>query len=86
MELPEGALTAQVSGDIGLDGKVLVIRRIRVDYRLMLAEEHRATAERVHEVHADHCPVARTLRGCVEIVTELGFQPGQYRRGETPPR
>ncbi len=53
------------------DGKVLVIRRIFVTYHLKLAPEHRETAERVHGFHADYCPVARTIRGCVEIHTEL---------------
>jgi uncharacterized OsmC-like protein len=31
----------------------------------------RETAERVHTVHIEACPVARTLRGCVEISTAL---------------
>lgn len=55
---------------------MLVIRRIQVTYHLRVAEEHRETVERVHSVHADHCPVARTLKGCVEITTELQLQAG----------
>lgn len=58
-------------GEIGKDGKVLVVRRIQVTYRLKIAPEQRETAERVLGFHADFCPVARTIRGCVEISTAL---------------
>lgn len=50
---------------------VLVIKRITVNYRLHVAEEHRADAERVHGVHARHCPVARSLEGGIDVRTEL---------------
>jgi uncharacterized OsmC-like protein len=50
---------------------VLVVRRIHVTYRLKISPEHRETAERVLGFHADFCPVARTIRGCVEISTAL---------------
>jgi organic hydroperoxide reductase OsmC/OhrA len=60
-------------GNVGKDGKVLVIRSIQVTYRLQVGLEHRDTARRVHEFHAGFCPVARTLEGCVRIETELGF-------------
>jgi uncharacterized OsmC-like protein len=56
---------------VELDGKVLVIRRIHVTYHLRLDPEQRQTAERVLGVHADACPVARTLRGCITISTAL---------------
>ncbi len=58
-------------GDIGKDGKVLIIRRIHVAYRLEADEEHRETIERVHGFHAEFCPVARSIQGCIEIETEL---------------
>jgi len=48
-----------------------VIRRIHVRYQLKCAAASRATAERVLGFHADFCPVARTLMGCVEISTSL---------------
>jgi len=60
-----------VRGDIGKDGKVLIIRRIHVAYRLEADEEHRETIERVHGFHAEFCPVARSIQGCIEIETEL---------------
>jgi organic hydroperoxide reductase OsmC/OhrA len=54
-----------------LDGKVMVIKRIHVTYHLKLNSEQRETAEKVHGFHADYCPVARTMKGCVDITTEL---------------
>ncbi len=50
---------------------MLVIRRITVTYHLDVPSEHRDIVQRVLRIHADHCPVARTLRGCVEITTKL---------------
>jgi len=48
-----------------------VVRRIHVRYRLRLRPEQRAAAERAHGAHAGHCPVYRTIRGCVDITTSL---------------
>jgi len=51
-----------------------VIKRIHVRYHLKLRPEQRDAAERAHGAHQSHCPVARTLRGCVEIITELALE------------
>jgi organic hydroperoxide reductase OsmC/OhrA len=48
-----------------------VIKRIHVRYHLKLRAEQREAAERAHGAHQGHCPVARTLRGAVEITTGL---------------
>ena len=53
---------------------MLVIKRIHVTYHLKLKSEQRETAERVLDFHADKCPVARTLKGCVDISTELNME------------
>lgn len=53
---------------------MLVIRRIHVRYRLKLDPEQRETAERVHDMHAEYCPVARTIRGCVDVTTTLEME------------
>ncbi len=58
-------------GEIEKDGRVLVVKRIHVDYHLKLAPENREAAIRAHELHADSCPIARTLRDCVQITTRL---------------
>ena len=67
----EGRLTSKATGEIELDGKVLVIRRIHVHYHLAVDPAKRDMAERVLGFHADACPVARTLGGCIAITTEL---------------
>jgi uncharacterized OsmC-like protein len=56
---------------------VLVIRRIRVRYRLTLRADQREAAERAHAAHQARCPVARTLRGAVEITTALELEEGE---------
>jgi uncharacterized OsmC-like protein len=45
-----------------------------VVYQLKLDPANRETAERVHGMHADYCPVARTIRDCVTITTELKME------------
>jgi uncharacterized OsmC-like protein len=60
-------------GEVELEGKTLVVKRIEVTYRgLQVAEQDREKVERVLAVHADGCPVARSLRGSIEITTQLG--------------
>jgi hypothetical protein len=57
-----------------LEDRVLVIRRIRVRYLLRgCPADRREAAERAHGLHAQRCPVARTIGGCVDIRTELTF-------------
>ena len=52
----------------------MVIKRIHVTYHLKIQPEQRETAEKVHGFHADYCPVARTMKGCVDISTELKME------------
>jgi uncharacterized OsmC-like protein len=55
-----------------LEDKVLVIKRIRVKYRLTgCPDDKREVAERAHGFHASRCPVARSIGGSIEITTEL---------------
>ncbi len=63
-------------GDVEKDGSVLVIRRIHVNYKLRVPDpdEVRDTVARVLEMHADSCPVARSLKGAIDITTEVEFQ------------
>ena len=60
-------------GEVGKDGKVLIIERIHVTYYLKTDESNRETAERVHGFHADYCPVARSIKDSIAITTELQF-------------
>lgn len=58
-------------GEVETEEGVLVIKRIKVTYRLGVSSEHRAEVERVHGFHARFCPVARSLEGGIEITTQL---------------
>ena len=53
---------------------MLVVRRIHVTYDLRLRPEQRAAAARAHAVHADRCPVYRTIRSCIETTTSLQME------------
>lgn len=67
-------MTSDVRGEVGKDGNVLLIKRIHVTYHLKLAADMRETAERVHGFHANYCPVARSIRDCIEITTSLEME------------
>ncbi len=60
-----------MTGEIELDGHTLVIRRIYVHYKLHAPEDRRETVERVHNIHTDHCPVARSVKGAIEVRTSF---------------
>ena len=55
----------------------MVVKRIHVTYHLKLVPDQRETAQRVLEFHADFCPVARTLRGSVDITTSVEMEDGK---------
>ncbi len=57
------------------DGRVLVIKRIKQIFRLTASEDDRQTVERVLGVYADSCPVARSVKGSIEITSEMEFTP-----------
>ncbi|MBK5108696.1 MAG: OsmC family protein [Anaerolineales bacterium] len=67
----EGRLHSLATGEIEKDGNVLVVRRIHVTYYLKAESEEIDKIKRAHEFHADNCPVARTIRDCVAITTNL---------------
>jgi uncharacterized OsmC-like protein len=54
-----------------------VVKRIHVTYHLVVDEvviadeAKRAAIDRVLGFHAERCPVARTIGGCVDITTSL---------------
>ena len=51
-----------------------MVKRIHVKYTLKLDPEKHAAAGRAHEHHARYCPVARTIRDCVDITTSLEME------------
>ncbi|MBA2511807.1 MAG: OsmC family protein [Rubrobacter sp.] len=68
-------LRAETVGEVEADGKVLVIKRIKQTFHLAVPEEDRETVERVLSVYADSCPVARSVKGSIEISSEIDFLP-----------
>jgi len=55
------------------DNRVLIIKRIHVTYFLKTDEANRETAVRVHGLHADYCPVYKSIYMSIDITTELQF-------------
>jgi uncharacterized OsmC-like protein len=66
---------ADTVGEIETEGKVLVIKRIKQTFHLTADEKDRETIERMLEVYADSCPVARSIKDSIEISSELDFSP-----------
>jgi uncharacterized OsmC-like protein len=64
-------LYAESAGEIETEGKVLVLKRIKTTFHLTADEKDRETIERVVKVYADGCPVARSIKGSIEIISEL---------------
>ena len=49
-----------------------MIRRIHVTYQLRAAPGvDRAAIDRVMGFHVDRCPVARSIKGCIAISTDI---------------
>lgn len=68
-------LYADTVGEIEVESKVLVIKRIKQTFHLSADEGDREKIERVLDVYADSCPVARSIKGSIEISSELEFTP-----------
>ena len=62
-------MSGEIHGEIEDENGVIVIKRIHAAYRLQASEEARETVERVHAMHADHCPVYRSIHRAIEITT-----------------
>ena len=65
------SLDADTVGEIEVENKVLVIKRIKQTFHLTADENDRQTIERVLGVYADSCPVARSIKDSIEISSEL---------------
>jgi len=60
-------IQSDVEGDIEAVDKVLRITRIRVRYRLRIPAGMREKAERAVATHAEKCPAANSVRGCIDL-------------------
>ena len=61
-------------GEVEKDEGVLIIKRIHVQYHLKASADDEEAVRRVHEFHADKCPVYRTIHGCVDVSTDLAIE------------
>lgn len=64
-----------MTGEVELEDKVLVIRRIHVRMELKVTPEQGETAKRVHDLYMSSCPLYRTLRTAIAITSELALLP-----------
>lgn len=68
-------LVGHARGEIELDAKVLIIKRIHVAYSgLDIDDDQRDVVQRVLDTHARGCPVARSISPAIDITTSIdGF-------------
>ena len=60
-------------GEIETEGKVLVIKRIRTTFHLTTEENNHEKIKRVLKVYADGCPIARSIKDSIDIISELNL-------------
>jgi uncharacterized OsmC-like protein len=59
-------------GEVELEGKVLVLKRIHVTYTgFELADADRTTVQRVLDTHMQGCPVARSIGAAIDVTTSV---------------
>lgn len=58
-----------MTGEIEVEGGVLVIKRIHAHYRLPADGADEEVVERVRGFHASKCPVAKSIEGAIEVTT-----------------
>lgn len=58
-----------MTGEVELEDKVLRVKRIHAHYKLKGEGVDVSVVERVHDFHADKCPVARSIRDAINITT-----------------
>ena len=67
-------------GEVEVEDKVLVLKRIHVVYNLKTdgstSAEDRETVDRVHEIHHNYCPIYRSISAAIDITTELQIVEG----------
>jgi len=60
----------QTRGEIELDGKVLVLKRVHVDYSgVQIPSDKQEAADRALSTHPQACPVARSIEGAITVTT-----------------
>ncbi len=73
-------MTSEAEGEVYVEDKVLVLKKIHVRYTLRdCPDDKREAAERAHTHHASRCPVAKSIEKAIEITTALNFEPARAR-------
>lgn len=76
----DGFLHSETVGELEKENNVLVIRRIYVSYKLKvdsaLREEKANAIQRAFDLHADSCPVYRSIYTSIDITKDLEFVEG----------
>ena len=70
-----GKLSGEITGEVGQEDGVLVIRSIHIDMTLLAPEEARETVERVHGIYAMSCPLYRTLHNTIRFSSSVKVVP-----------
>jgi uncharacterized OsmC-like protein len=77
VRLTPAGLVGDARGEVELIGGVLVIRRIHVTYRLATPAEDREKVRRAYAIHAENCPVYRSISAAIAITTQLDWHDEQ---------
>ncbi len=67
ISLAPDRIDARAEGVNEMEGRLPVLRRIHVHYRLSIPAGARAAADRALASHVDKCPTAASLKGAVDV-------------------
>ena len=74
MRLGPAGIASEVTGEVELEGNVLVIKRIHVVYHVATPEEDKEKVDRAYRIHAENCPVYRSIHAAIDITTDLDWR------------
>lgn len=58
-----------------MDEKVLVLRRIHVNFSLRGAADQEPAARRAHEHYKPRCPIYRSIHTAIDVTSDLHLAP-----------
>ena len=67
----EGRLTAIARGEVEVEDKVLVLKRIHVVFALRGVAEREPEAQRAHEHYKSRCPIYRSIHRAIDVTSDL---------------
>ena len=69
----EDILAEGVGEIVKAEDGVLVLTRIVITYKFRADGQSQETIERANDVHANGCPVHRSIEGSIEVVTNVEY-------------